>query len=256
MKTIFTLLASLIMSMAVFAADVKPKSMLTVKSNDQGDIRVVLDGRRFESADNSLVIRQLQSGYHQIKVYRAKSNGYFNIFGHQYEMVYSTSLMVKPRTHVKITIDRFGRTIVNERRIRGNSYGRDWDENRNGRDNGLENDHDYDFDHGGQQGDYDNNYGYERGMDSREFSQVLQSINKEWLESNKLKSAIQIVKTNSLTSAQVKEMILLFSFENNKLELAKQAYANTVDKRNYHMINDVFSFSNSKDELARYIRNH
>jgi hypothetical protein len=83
----------------------------------------------------------------------------------------------------------------------------------------------------------------------------LQSIEKEWLESNKLKSAIQIVKTNGLTSAQVKEMALLFSFENNKLELAKQAYTNTVDKRNYYILNDVFSFSSSKDELNRYIHN-
>ena len=97
--------------------------------------------------------------------------------------------------------------------------------------------------------------GYEKGMNDREFNQVLQSISKEWLESNKLKSATQIVKTNSLTSAQVKQLVLLFSFESNKLELAKQAYQNTVDKKNYFMINDVFSFNSSKDELARFIRN-
>jgi hypothetical protein len=104
-------------------------------------------------------------------------------------------------------------------------------------------------------GDYDSNYGYERGMDNREFNQVIQSIEKEWLESNKLKSASQIVRSNNLTSAQVKQLVLLFSFESNKLELAKQAYQNTVDKKNYFIINDAFSFSGSRDELARYIRN-
>lgn len=245
MKTIFTLLASLIMSMAVFAA-AKPKSMLTVKSNDQSDVRVILDGKQFESGSNSIMIQDLNPGYHSIKVYRQKNNGFFSLLGKKYEVVYSTSLDVKAGTHIMITIDPNGRTSVQETKINGrrNREGnRDWDKDR-----------DFNADRDGQWGDYDNNYGYERGMDDREFSQVLQSIDKEWLESNKLKSAIQIVKTNSLTSAQVKEIALLFSFENNKLELAKQAYANTVDKRNYYMINDVFSFSSSKEELARYIR--
>jgi hypothetical protein len=243
MKTIFTLLASLILSVAVFAADAKPKSMLTIRSNDQSDVRVVLDGKRFESGSNSIMIRDLNSGRHTIKVYRQKNNGVFNIIGKMYEVVYSTSLHVKQGTHILINIDHYGRASVQETKIKGRLSR---DRNR---------DRDFNYDRDGQWGDYDNNYEYERGMDDREFNQVLQSINKEWLESNKLKSAIQIVKTNNLTSAQVKEMTLLFSFENNKLELAKQAYTNTVDKRNYYLLNHVFSFSGSKDELNRYIRN-
>jgi hypothetical protein len=253
MKTIFTLLASLIMSIAVFAADAKPKSMLTIKSLGTGDIRVVVDGRRFEPGDNSLMIRELEPGYHQVKVYRQKNNGIFSIFGMRYEMVYGSSLMIKPRAQVRISIDRAGRAVVDERIARGNQgrdRNNDWD-----RDKDWSDDHAYDYDRGGKLGDYDTNNGFERGMEDRDFSRVLQSIDKEWLETNKLKSATQIVKTNRLTAAQVKELVLLFSFENNKLELAKQAYQNTVDKKNYYMINDVFSFSSSKEDLARYIRN-
>ena len=48
---------------------------------------------------------------------------------------------------------------------------------------------------------------------------------------------------------------MLFGIESNKLNLAKQAYANTVDKRNYSIVNDAFNFNSSKDELARFIRN-
>ena len=71
-----------------------------------------------------------------------------------------------------------------------------------------------------------------------------------------MKSATQIINTNYLTSEQVKEMLQLFSLENNKLSLAELAYDRTVDKRSYFVVNDVFSYSSSKDELARYIRNH
>ena len=93
-------------------------------------------------------------------------------------------------------------------------------------------------------------------MNDREFKSVLQAIEKEWLESNKFKSASQIVKSNSLSTAQVEQILLLFSFENNKLELAKQAYANTVDKGNYSMLFDLFSLSSSKTELQRYIHRY
>ena len=63
-----------------------------------------------------------------------------------------------------------------------------------------------------------------------------------------------LIDADNVPYAQVKEMLLLFSFENNKLELAKQAYASTVDKRNYSMVYDVFSFNTSKTELDRFIQ--
>ncbi|MGZ8554299.1 MAG: DUF4476 domain-containing protein, partial [Chitinophagaceae bacterium] len=210
-----------------------------------------LDGKRFEPNDNSLMLRGIDDGYHTIKVFKQKRNGFFNIAGNRYELVYNTSINVKKRTHLLITIERNGRISMQENKIRkdGNRGDNDWG---NGRDD--RNGRDYDFDRDGQWGDYDNHEGYASAMNDREFKSVLQSIEKEWLESNKLKSASQVVKSNSLSTAQVEQLLLLFSFENNKLELAKQAYANTVDKRNYSRLYDLFSFNSSKAELERYIR--
>lgn len=255
MKTIFTLFSSLLLSAAVFATDAKPKSLLFVKSNVAGALTVVVDGKRFESNTNSIIIKDVNAGFHSIKVYRLKTNGVFSLFSKRLEMVYNSSLSVKPATQIDLTIDRFGRITLQESKIFHGREGRGWDNDydRNGRDD----DHDFDFDHDGKFGDYDNHYGYTSemsGMNDREFSRLLQDIKKEWLESNKLKSATQIVKTTNLSSAQVKQLVLLFSFETNKLELAKQAYITTVDKKNYYMLNDVFSFNSSRDELARYIR--
>ena len=65
MKTFFTLFTSLLMSIAVFAA-AKPKSILTIKSTDNADIRVVLDGKHFDPNDNSLMLRGIDDGYHRL----------------------------------------------------------------------------------------------------------------------------------------------------------------------------------------------
>lgn len=255
MKKTFTLLASLILTMAVFAA-AKPKSSLTIQSADRADIRVIIDGRRFEPNDNSLRIQGIEAGYHQIKIYRAKNNGLFNILGKRYEVVFNSSVSIRPRSNMMITVDRFGKAIVMDNRANGRDRNdRDWS---NSRDFDYDRAHDYgDYnnDQGGQWGGYDNHYGYESPISDRDFNRAFQSVQKEWLESNKLALATQVVTDNRLSTAQVKQLVQLFSFESNKLQLAKQAYANTVDKRNYSMINDAFGFNSSKDELARFIRN-
>jgi len=275
MKKFFTLFTSLFLTIALFAAD-RPKSMLTIKSVDQSsDIRVIIDGRRFEPSDNYIRIRDMRPGYHSIKIYRERNFGIFTIFGQRYDVVFNNSLFIKPQSSMTISIDRFGRAQVLENRAdRGFGWNdRDW-----------KNDHDFDFDGGRNYGDYgdhdrtwndrrtgpgdrddhgdsygnNGSYGsnFGRTLSDVEFNQLLHNINRESSENNMMKSATQIINTNYLTSEQVKEMLQLFSFENNKLSLAELAYDKTVDKRNYFVVNDVFNYSSSKDELARFIRNH
>ena len=250
MKKIFTLFMSLMVGMAIFAAPVKvtaakPKSSVTIISANNADIIVEIDGRRFDPNDNSIRVNGLDAGTHRIKIFRERERrggGVYNMSGGpRVDVIFNSTITLRARTNLMINIDRSGRASIQEVRKNNGRYD-DWKE--------------YDFNYGGgSYGDYDNNYGYGSGMSDREFSRVIESISKEWLESNKIKSATHVVTTNSLTTAQVKQLVLLFGFESNKLELAKQAYENTVDKRNYYMLNDVFSFNSSKDELARFIRN-
>lgn len=91
-------------------------------------------------------------------------------------------------------------------------------------------------------------------MDNRDFNQAKETLRNEWFENTRVTSAKQIISANYFTSQQVKELLQLFTFENNKLELAKLAYSRSTDRNNYYLVNDVFTYSNSKDELARYIR--
>jgi hypothetical protein len=62
-----------------------------------------------------------------------------------------------------------------------------------------------------------------------------------------------ITKANCLTSAQIKEVCELFGFEETKLTFAKHAYDYCTDKGNYYVVNDVFGFSSSSEELEKYI---
>lgn len=243
MKTIFTLITSLLLSMTLLANNGRNKSTVMVKSVDNADIRVVMDGKRFEPNGNALIISNVNPGRHQIKVYRQSRTGLFNIVGKRYEMVYDSDIQLKNRTQLFITIERGGYVTVAENRI----------QNRDGRFNDRSN-RDFDFDRDGQFGEYDTRYGYTPAMNDRDFDRVLQNISREWLESNKLKSAVHVVGSNNLSTDQVKEVMRLFQFESNKLEVAKQSYQNVVDKWNFREVYTLLSFQASKTELDRYIR--
>jgi hypothetical protein len=91
-------------------------------------------------------------------------------------------------------------------------------------------------------------------MSDREFDQVMYSLKHEWFEGNRMKSASFIISNNFFTAEQVKDIVNSFSFEDNKVDIAKQAYPKTLDKENYNCVINALQYRSSKDELARFIR--
>lgn len=91
-------------------------------------------------------------------------------------------------------------------------------------------------------------------MSNSSFSSAKQTITKQSFEDTKLTTVKQILKSNCLSSAQIKEMMLLFNFEANRLEVAKAAHNRCVDKNNYFLLNDAFQFESSVEELNESIK--
>jgi hypothetical protein len=89
-------------------------------------------------------------------------------------------------------------------------------------------------------------------MSESRFNEVVKSIEAKSFDDSKLTMAKQVINTNCMTSAQVKRLMLLFSFEDTRLDLAKYAYGYTYDIGNYYQLNDAFTFESSIDELNAY----
>ena len=82
---------------------------------------------------------------------------------------------------------------------------------------------------------------------------IKKMVSKETFEDDKLTLAKQAIPGANMTAAQLANIARVFSFENTKLEFLKFAYPFCIDPNKYFLVNDVFSFSSSKDELRRYI---
>jgi len=91
------------------------------------------------------------------------------------------------------------------------------------------------------------------GMSEYEFNQLRNTISGVSFESSKMQMARQVIAYNFFTSYQVAEILRLMTFESSKLDLAKEAYHKTVDKQNYHRLNELFTFESSVLNLNNYI---
>jgi hypothetical protein len=100
------------------------------------------------------------------------------------------------------------------------------------------------------------NYG-NQGMNCRnpqEFAVALASLRKESFESGKLQFAKSMTVSGPICVEQIMQICNAFSFESTKLEYAKFAYMYCSDKNLYYMVNNVFQYQSSKDELTKFIR--
>jgi hypothetical protein len=229
MKKIFTLLLSSLFSLSLFAFD---GSRLNISTVGDMELRVEVDGQRFTMQDNTVTLRDLGEGYHQVKIFKEKRKGRGHGWGNgrRGEVIYNNSVYLRRGYELDIIVSRYGKVFTDENRIER-------------------------FDRDDRNDDDDNwNNGYGNVMSNREFEIVKEQIRKEWFENNRLVSAKTIVDKSNFTAQQIKELVQLFTFDNNKLELAKYAYRKTVDKHNYYLVSDMLTFNSSKDELARFIR--
>ena len=272
MKTIFTLLLSTIFSLTSMAYD---GTRLTVSSVGNQKLFVEVDGRRYNLDDNTVSIRNIRPGTHNVRVFRElkRNKGrVIDIWAKKDEVIYSIRATLRNGYHFDILVNRFGKVMIDERRIdqdddwynnEDNDYGdhrdrtrgndreeRDWENDRDDRDRDYDNDRD---DRNKRDPRYDDRYN--RNMNDHDFGMAKENLRKEWHENTRLAAAKQIIDKNYFTSHQVKELMLLFTFENNRLDIAKHAYGKTVDKQNYDLVNDAFSF-NSKEKLDEYIREY
>src|SRR6186713_2954736 len=274
MKTIFTLLLSTIFSIAAMAYD---GTRLTVTSISNNKMFVEVDGRRYNLDGNTFSLSNIRPGTHNIRVLRElKRKTGWNFGNKREETIYNIKATFRDGYHFDILVNRFGKVLIDERRIDPNDdwyndddyYDRNDDHNREDTyDNGDDRDNrdygnngrderdnrDYDDDRNNDDPRYDNN---SRAMTNTDFAQAKETLRREWFENTRVETAKQIIDKNYFTSQQVKEMVLLFTFENNRLDIAKYAYGKTVDKGNYFMLNDAFTFNNNKESLKEYIRQY
>lgn len=226
MKKIFFIL-SFFVALCAFAAPPKG-GKLTIYSHNKSTIRVTIDGRRYPLEYNMLVLNDVEPGNHTIKIVERSTSGY-NVPTNREKVLYNGSVYIRTNYHTDILINRFGKTLIDEQDISSSRY----------------DDEEYDNEGG---------YNYGTAISDVDFDALKRSLQQEKFTSNRMTKVKTAISTNYFRTEQVRQMAQLFSFEDDKMQLVKQAYPKTIDRTNYYQLADLFSFSSSKDELSRFIQ--
>lgn len=221
-------------------------SEFSIKLFDNSPFSVMFDNSWFGQPTTNFTISNVSGGAHQLKI--VKMTYMPGCWIPMQQTVFSGCIQIPCKSKVFASINNCGKYVVNcvepicvYENI-GWGYGSGWGGNGSGWGNNGWN---------GNGNGYGNNY--MPSMSAQQFDQLKYAIGSKSFDSSKLQVAKQAIGSNYLSAAQVKELMELMTFESTRLELAKYAYSHTVDKQNYYLVNNAFTFESSIWELNKYI---
>ncbi len=91
------------------------------------------------------------------------------------------------------------------------------------------------------------------GMADGDFQRAVSSIKNKSFADEKMAITQQVLRANCLYVSQVKAVMDLFTYEEDKIAVAKKAYPRTVDQNNYYQLNDALTYSESVEELNQFL---
>jgi len=227
-------------------------SSLTLRMWDYSLMSVVFDGQVYDQTNTSFTISNVSGGSHFLKVYRyfTNSHGMVNSFP---KMVFSGYISLSPGKSITGMISGDCHFVVlSEYSIAPTGY-----HHGNGHHGNPHHGNNSGNNYSGYSNNNYNDYnsGFE-GMSNYDFMNLKSLVASTSFDDTKLAICKQAVSANSVTSSQVSELMMLLTFESGKLDLAKFAYGNVVDKSRFYLVNNAFTFSSSIDELNRYIQSY
>lgn len=231
MKQIITLLL-LFFNLLVFA---NPGSgRISVSHTAAIDLRVLVDGNTYYPGNlrqTDILIENLRPGYHEVRIYSARNNR-SGRQGPRTRPLYSGTVFVRPGYHVDIMMNRFGRVFVDEFPVS------------------------YNYDYPSGYGGYNDPWmdGNCRPMNGAAFGQLKASLRKIAFEDTRLSVLKQGISGNYLEVSQVRELMDLFSFEDNKMEVARECFPLAMNRQQYYSLQDAFSFDSNKSAFLKIMQ--
>jgi len=263
MKTTITKLA-LVLLVGLTSLNAKANHQLSdvnIRLWNNSPFYIEFDYQRYNT-NGLFSLQNVTPGYHQVKIVQhfTNPNGYGS--GHV-KILYAGKIHVPVASKLRIKVQPNHQLVVaatplynqyNGGNCGNGSYGGNgnyWNNNGYGPGGGNNGN----WNNGGSYGNNGGGYGqpYFQAMNEYEFNGLLNTLNNASFDNTRLTIASQAIMNNYLTVNQVKIIMNVFSFESNRLSFAKSAYARTIDKQNYYLVNDAFSFSSSIHSLNNYI---
>ncbi len=231
------------------------KSELNLKLWNNSYFKVRIDNHSYGKT-TSLQLGNLSPGLHRVKITKHKKGHHHSGF---VQVLYNGTIKIPKNSKVlaMVTPHRgLKLKVVKKQHGHHNPHGGNHPCNHYGECNSSCDDDGSGYGNGGYGHDDYGNGGYNYEMNQVSFNQLLQTVSNETFDSDRLDVIKIALMYNDLNTSQVAILMSQFTFDSDKLTFAKLAYPKTVDKENYYLVSNGFTFSRSKNKLLNYIENY
>jgi|GEM_PF-1070508 len=255
-------------------------STVTIESWDDRDFILEIDGRRYQ-ADGSITLRNIRPGTKSIRVYRKQNRNSNHLRNNRGRgvVLYTGTLDIPRNSRVRARVSkRKSLRILNITRLNGNrpsgnrpsgngspSCGTSTSSNSNYGHMGAYDDEFYGTHHN-EENYYEDVHGFEpysvedhnyyggcSVMSHHEFDRLIENLECAPFSSDKKRISTQALRHNHITTEQLVGILMTFSFDKDRLAVAKSAYEKVVDKENSWEIYEAFTFSSTSRQFENFI---
>ena len=259
------------------------RSKLNIRTFNNQPIIVEIDRINYNSPSREFIVGDLTPGDHKIKIWTLDRCNNPYAMGNNLELAFNGFINIPARSKVKAVLtyqrilkitdvialpNNFYQECNNNIAYYGNNNNCG---NSYGSNGGYYND--YNNDSYSNYNNYTNNNGYYSYTGNcnnntyptysnygntnycNEFQEVKTIVTAQQFDDTRVTICKQYIRTHSINSHQLEELIRLMTFESNKMDLAKFGYRYVNDQRDFYTVYDAFTFDSSINELINWI-NH
>lgn len=256
MKSSFLILFSLI----VLNTGAIAQSMLKVHLADNSQINVAVDGRYFNKTGTSVTVGDLPAGRHKLAIYTVVRTRYGR--GRE-EMVYSGKVFTHEGNITIFSYDPYNHE-KNEEEQDINSYTQNnpVPPARKPLHNGADTYGNNPPQVNNNNNDYNNDNKYIPSpaasptgtLTDVKIDQLKTRVMDKKTDTDRMKLMKDALGGETMTTSQVGNMMDWYNFEDSKVQFAKWAYPNIVDKENFGTLESKLSYQNYVDDLDKFIK--
>jgi hypothetical protein len=217
-------------------------SYLQLSLFDDGDFSVTFDNTSFGTG-NYAEFDQVSPGEHSLKVMREGIN-----VPPQGNVIFDGKVKIPAGQDIYAVIDEYNSLVVYKKKPFGEKRNIPYGENF------------YKCSGDGTKKEYDKKDDRTttdecryRIMKKEDFKELKSSVNNRAFESTNIDIIKTAIDANQFSAEQIRELLNYFTFESNKLEIAKYSYKKVCDTKNFFKVYDAFDFESSVQELKNYI---
>lgn len=211
-------------------------SNLSISTLENGIFLYELNGVNYTPQNRNVYFQGINQGVGRLIIYRYRSTHYGQ---GQWLPVFNGDIQIPPSSNVFVKWDSWNGMMVSVASLYPNNPNYpNYPNNPN-------------------YPDYPNNPNYPNvvvGMNPPSFQGLILQIQSSSFDNNKVVLAKTAIRSNGISVSQLQQLLREFSFDSNRLDVAKYAYSFCADKNNYFMLSNSFDFESNARDLMKFIQ--